>query len=371
MPPNLVSAGPSTSAEGVAGVHSLFIGGPGTRYDDVMLSSPRLLIVSPSFHGYWQAYEGAFRRLGHPTRTLRYDELGGVLARLGHKARVELVDRLGGDGRARWARQVSARAARAVRSSRPERVLVIRGDVLQEDFWEAVADVGARPVTLVYDEIERMSTSYEAVMAHGPVASYSAHDTAALAARGAHVVHVRDGYDSHLPYRPRSSDEVVFIGANYGQRGALLAHLDRSGVAVRAYGRSFSRHPVDLARTWLARRPPVPSHRDVPRQVAYGIQAGAVASLNIHDRQDGFTMRTYEIPGVGGLELIDRDDVADLYEPGREVLVFHSPEELVDLCRRAATDTAWARGVREAGRRRTLAEHTIDHRAAELEALWA
>ena len=36
MPPNLVSAGPSTSAEGVAGVHSLFIGGPGTRYDDVM-----------------------------------------------------------------------------------------------------------------------------------------------------------------------------------------------------------------------------------------------------------------------------------------------------------------------------------------------
>ena len=46
MPPNLVSAGPSTSAEGVAGVHSLFIGGPGTRYDDVMPSSPRLLMLN-------------------------------------------------------------------------------------------------------------------------------------------------------------------------------------------------------------------------------------------------------------------------------------------------------------------------------------
>ena len=79
MPPNLVSAGPSTSAEGVAGVHSLFIGGPGTRYDDVMPSSPRLLIVSPSFHGYWQAYEGAFRRLGHPTRTLNYQDRKSVV----------------------------------------------------------------------------------------------------------------------------------------------------------------------------------------------------------------------------------------------------------------------------------------------------
>ena len=38
---------------------------------------------------------------------------------------------------------------------------------------------------------------------------------------------------------------------------------------------------------------------------------------------------------------------------------------------RARADLAWAEGLREAGRRRTLAEHTFDHRVAVLEALWA
>lgn len=330
----------------------------------------RLLIVSPAFHGYWQAYEGAFQRLGHRARTFRYDDLPTTRAKLRHKARIELSERLGRDGRALWAQEVSERAAAAVRSSRPDRVLVIRGDLLDESFWAAVEEVGARPVTLVYDEIERMTTTYEQLIAHGPVASYSAHDTAELTARGARTAHVRDAYDAHLPFTPVPSDEVVFIGALYGQRGPLMTHLGQAGIPVRAYGRAWSHHPVDLMRTWFAKRPRVPAQRDVPRDVAYGVQAGAVASLNVHENQDGFTMRTYEIPGVGGLQMIDRDDVSSLYDPGTEVLVFHSPEELVDLCARAGTDTGWAQRIRDAGRRRTLAEHTFDHRVRQLEALW-
>lgn len=330
----------------------------------------RLLIVSPAFHGYWQAYEGAFSRLGLSVRTLRYDELPTVGAKVGHKLRVELAERCGRNGQAMWARRTSARCAAAVRSSRPDRVLVIRGDVLGEDFWQSVEDVGARPVTLVYDEVARMDTTYEELISHGPVASYSAYDTAQLAARGARTAHVKDAYDAHLPFTRVPSDEVVFIGALYGQRGPLVEALHTAGVPVRAYGRAWSHHPLDRARTWGTPRPQVPAERDVPRDVAYGIQSGAVAALNIHEGQDGFTMRTYEIPGIGGLQLIDRDDVSDLYEPGREVLVFHSPEELIDLARRAARDTAWSQRVREAGRRRTLAEHTFDHRVVELNALW-
>nr|WP_300339532.1 glycosyltransferase [Actinomyces sp.] len=330
----------------------------------------RLLIISPAFHGYWRAYEDAFTRLGYRVRTLRYDELPSRSAKVRHKLGVELMDRLGADGSSRWARRTSALCAKEVLSSRPDRVLVIRGDILGEDFWEAVTQVGARPLTLIYDEVARMGTSYEQLMRHGPVASYSAHDTAQLAARGARTAHVRDAYDSHLPFHPVASDEVVFIGALYGLRGTYMESLHRAQIPVRAYGRSWSHHIWDRIRTWDAPRPDLPAHRDVPRDLAYGIQAGALASLNVHDQQDGFTMRTYEIPGVGGLQLIDRDDVEDLYEPGTEVLVFHSSEELVDLVRRAATDTAWARSIRRAGRRRTLAEHTFDHRVLELAALW-
>ncbi len=45
-------------------------------------------------------------------------------------------------------------------------------------------------------------------------------------------------------------------------------------------------------------------------------------------------------------------------------------EELLELCARARVDPTWAQGLREAGRRRTLAEHTFDHRVAVLEQLW-
>ena len=46
-----------------------------------------------------------------------------------------------------------------------------------------------------------------------------------------------------------------------------------------------------------ARLPDVPSARGVDRAQAYGLTAGAVASLNSHTDQDGFTMRTFELPG--------------------------------------------------------------------------
>lgn len=334
------------------------------------MTARRLLILSPAFHGYWRSYEDAFTRLGYTARTLRYDELNGPLAKLSHKLRVETLDRIGVDGSAQWARRTSAHCAEVVRKAKPDLVLVIRGDFLGADFWQAVEDIHAKPVTLIYDEVARMNITYEDLTGHGPVASYSAHDTAELAARGIRTAHVKDAFDAHIPFTPIPSDEVVFIGALYGQRGPYVEALHRAGVPVRAYGRQWSQHPVDRLRTWNSPRPAVPSHRDISRAQTYSIQAGAVAALNIHDQQDGFTMRTYEIPGIGGIQLIDRDDVSELYEPGKEVLVFHNEEELIELSRRAATDTSWAKKIREAGRARTLAEHTFDHRVRELAALW-
>ena len=99
--------------------------------------------------------------------------------------------------------------------------------------------------------------------------------------------------------------------------------------------------------------------------------ADAAATLNLHGDQDGFTMRTFEACGVGAVQLIDRTDVGRALRRRRGARV-------VDLDRGAASTSAsapgstvaWADGLRERGRRRTLAEHTFDHRVAVLEALW-
>jgi spore maturation protein CgeB len=150
-----------------------------------------------------------------------------------------------------------------------------------------------------------------------------------------------------------------------------LGVLAARGIPVAAYGREWSRNPWDILRTGRIRPSGIPSHRDLPRADYYGVMAGSFATLNAHGAgHDGLSMRTFEAPGVGGLQLIDRAEVETFYQPGREVLVFGSDAELVDHVERARRDPAWSNGIRRAGRIRTLAEHTLVHRMGEVQRAW-
>ena len=113
-------------------------------------------------------------------------------------------------------------------------------------------------------------------------------------------------------------------------------------------------------------RPEVPAGPDVSRETAAHLQYDALVALNLHGDQDGFNIRTFETCGVGAIQMIDRRDVASLYEPGREVLVFDGAEELIALVERVRRDRDWAGAIRRAARARTLAEHTFAHRCTRL-----
>lgn len=335
------------------------------------LSGNHILLVIPAFHGYGDSIAGALRRAGHDVVVHPYD----ANATLGDKLRTKLVhelpSRLGSSsGELARRRALTAQAVAAVAASRADVVITVKGDALGADYWEAVDASGARQLLWLYDEVARMSFDPAVLDSRPSVVSYSPRDVRLLSSRGVRARHVLDAYDHTIPVTPVPSDDVVFVGARYPERERILTVLHRSGVRVRAYGRDWSDHPIDRLRTWRLRSPDLPSGRDVPRGTAYGITAGATAALNSHTDQDGFTMRTYEIPGSGGLQMIDRPDVHQIYDPGEELLVFSSDAELVELCQRAATDRAWAARIAERGQRRTLAEHTFDHRVPVLEAAW-
>ena len=180
-----------------------------------------------------------------------------------------------------------------------------------------------------------------------------------------------NAYDTHCPIVPVREDSINFVGAKYPNREETLQALVAAGLPVRAYGRAWSRHPYDILRTKQFKDSGVPAGRDIDRSEAYGIMASSPATLNIHNNQDGFTMRTFEAPGVGALQVIDRPDVDRYYIPGEEVLVYESIDELIEICTRIFRDPKWARKIREAGQKRTLAEHTFDQRVKILEQLWA
>jgi spore maturation protein CgeB len=78
--------------------------------------------------------------------------------------------------------------------------------------------------------------------------------------------------------------------------------------------------------------------------------------------------RVFEAAGAGACLITDRwEGIEHFLEPGREVLVADSGEEVAAHVRRL--DAAEARAMGDAARRRVCAEHTYAHRAVQLESL--
>lgn len=333
------------------------------------------MLVSPAFHGYWRSIARSWEELGYEVTTLRYDAFDSAAEKARNKLLFELPAqmRVGRDA-ARSAASAFAtrRALAAVEQVRPDMTLVVKGDLLEDPFWDALDRVGSKKLLWLYDERRRTTWDQHRLSATGAsIASYSRQDVRSLTEEGLRAFFLPLAYDADRPYLPVPSPDIIFVGARYPNRQAALSTLVGHGVPVRAFGRDWSHRVTDRLRTWQWSRPAIPAAGDVPLDEAYGRMAGAVATLNIHGDQDGFTMRTFEASGVGGVQLVDRADVSEFYEPGREVAVFEGPEDLTELAQRAVADAAWGRGLRSAGRRRTLAEHTFLHRARVADSWWS
>lgn len=336
-----------------------------------MRSARRVFLISPKFHSYWESISKALEQIGYDVVTHLYDDFSTPARKIRNKVAYEFADRVHeGWGSDRLSREETGRARAALRESDAELVLVVKADVLDQTLWAEINDRKLPIVLWLYDELQR--TKYEIADLYGfdAVASYSANDAAALDAAGITAAHVPLAFDATVTSASRPTGDVVFVGARYPNRERLLRLVHEAGIPVRAYGRDWSHHPLDRIRTWKWQRPDVPAEREVSRADAYALMAGSAATLNIHGDQDGFTMRTFEVPGMKALQLIDRADVEDLYEPGAEVVVFESEEELIALCQRSVTDRVWRRAIGEAGYKRTIADHTFDRRMKQLVQLW-
>jgi spore maturation protein CgeB len=331
----------------------------------------RVLVVSPGFHGYGSAIARCLERRGHDVALHIYDEASRGET-IWNKLRHELPAKLRGEESLFSEEVVTCRAVDRLKQVRPDLVLTVRGDVLGPNYWQAVADQTPHSVAWLYDELRRMRHDIDTLTDAAKIATYSAGDTAQLRARGIDAQYVPLAYDPQItPEGNGPSGVVTFVGARFPAREQILRALVAHGIPVRAYGRFWSGHPVDRLRTWrFTDRDPVPAGRDVSLPRAYAVMRDGAATLNIHGDQDGFTMRTFEACGIGAVQIIDRDDVSEFYEPDTEILVQHGPEETVDLCRRILADPTRMAALRERARARTLAKHTLDSRVARLEEMW-
>ena len=159
--------------------------------------------------------------------------------------------------------------------------------------------------------------------------------------------------------------DVAFVG------GLSSAHSQR----VRFLETMAQAHLVDFwgyGADCLSQSSPLRRrlHGDAWGLAMYQALYNAKISLNLHIDAAGSNannMRLYESTGVGALLLTDaKDNLHTLFEPGREVAAYRSPEECAEMIGHYLSHEDERAEIAAAGQARTLREHTYAHRMREL-----
>ena len=101
----------------------------------------------------------------------------------------------------------------------------------------------------------------------------------------------------------------------------------------------------------------------------YQILARSKITLNHHGDIPPYAnnMRLFEATGVGTLLITDwKENLHELFEPGKEVVAYRSAEECAELIQYYLDHEAEREAIARAGQQRTLKDHTYFQRMAEL-----
>ncbi|NOK17757.1 CgeB family protein [Corallococcus carmarthensis] len=177
--------------------------------------------------------------------------------------------------------------------------------------------------------------------------------------------------DTHHPVapEPRFAGDLAFLGNRLPDREARMdafflktaEALPRSRMLLGGGGWEDRVVPANVVRL---------GH--VYTQDHNALNSSVRAVLNLHrdsSARFGFSpaTRVFEAAGAGACLITDAfEGVEQFLEPGREVLVAHSSEEVVEHVKRLTPEDA--RRMGQAALRRVLAEHTYAQRAAQVEA---
>ncbi len=131
---------------------------------------------------------------------------------------------------------------------------------------------------------------------------------------------------------------------------------------------------------WTA-RPRMPLNRNLRDHLLppvfglemYQLLADSRITLNSHidiSPRSASNMRLFEATGVGTCLLTDwKENLSDLFEPDLEVVAYSSAEECTEKVHYLLEHPDERIAIARAGQKRTLADHTIGHRMAELDSL--
>lgn len=333
----------------------------------------RVLVIGPMGPGQLAAsFAGAFERLG--ARVIRFDSDHAYYSAL-PGAQCRIVRRL----MRRWLwSEMNRQAVEAIRGARPDVVLVVKGTFLHAATVRLIRRTLGIPIGNYYPD-----NPYCGVPLHPRHTSALRRDLIsvlgeytrvwiwqrALAARlnasGVAAEYLPFGVDQDLAAPPRTCDDcggvhpVVFVGNHTGKRETHLRAVHRNAVAV--WG---ARWPRAIARG----TPHVPHRRPLVAEQCASAYASAAVCLNVLNdlNMPGHNMRTFEIPGGGGLMLSSyTPEQAEFFPEDDAAVYYRDPAEIDDKIDRILADRPWAARLR--ARAASIAgTHTYVSRAGAL-----
>jgi hypothetical protein len=163
----------------------------------------------------------------------------------------------------------------------------------------------------------------------------------------------------------RCGHRVAFIGGADADRVTAVRALLRAGVPVSLWGGYWKEHP-DLA-------PHAHGHADEEQCRRIVASAGVNLCLVRRANRDGHSMRSYELPAIGGcLAVEDTEDHRALFGvDGRAAVYFSGLEDLSAVCQRLLALPEQARdAMRKLSRERvTVGAHTYADRLQTIRAV--
>jgi len=202
-----------------------------------------------------------------------------------------------------------------------------------------------------------------------------------------------------------------FVGANYALRAQYVAHLLENGIDAHVYGPGWTSGDLNPWRAWIKRywfifraatahaaemqlwasaklaeldfrrrlsaRFPANMHPPVSDEELIALYSRSHISLGfleVYDRHDPsrpvtrhLHLREFEAPMCGALYCTGYlEELAEHFEPDREVLVYRSAYELLDKARFYLAHPEAAEKIRQAGHARALRDHTYQRRFQQL-----
>ncbi len=165
---------------------------------------------------------------------------------------------------------------------------------------------------------------------------------------------------------PKTNVPIAFVGglSNAHHKGTLLLEAVARELPLSVWGYGAESLPI---------KSPL---RRIHKGQAWALDmyralANSQIALNRHiDVAGRFAnnLRLYEATGVGTCLVTDaHNNLAQLFEPDREVVSYTNHEDCVEKCRYLLDHDAERAAIARAGQKRTLSAHTWEHRMGELD----